>query len=129
MGDSEAEDEDEGGTIGGFTTDGVLAAVVFGLEEGAVGFCGACAMASCGWTACGGGEGGGARFSKATQALSRDIWALSGIRVKRETIYKQGWSGYREDNLVKRMGVGGKKEGRVVLRRKEWGMSGVDANE
>lgn len=73
-GDSEAEDEDEGETTGGFTIDVGLAAIGFGLEVAVVGFGGACAMASCGWTACGGGgDRGGARFSKATQALSRDI--------------------------------------------------------
>lgn len=49
--------------------------------------------------------------------------------MKQETIYKHGWTGYQEGNLVKRMDGGGEGEGRVVLRRKEWGMSGVGANE
>lgn len=110
IGDSEAEDEDEGETSVGFTIDVGLGAVSFDLEATVVGFGGVCAMALCGWIACGGGERGGARLSKATQALSRDIWAFSGIR-ERETIYNQGWSGYREDNVVKRMDVGEWKEG------------------
>lgn len=74
MGGTEDEDEDTGGTTGGTTggfTTGGFAGGGFGL---ALGFGGACAIASCGRMTCGGGKGGEARFSKASQGLCRAIF-------------------------------------------------------
>jgi hypothetical protein len=76
MGETEDEDEDTGGTTGGTTGGFTVGFGVVGFSLGAVvGFGIACAIASCGWMACGGGREGGARFSKASQELSRDIFA------------------------------------------------------